>query len=47
MLQTEFCGWGVEAAEPITKGEFIVEYIGEGRFIFSMILVAFYFDSLF
>lgn len=29
-FQTEFCGWGVEAAEPISKGEFIIEYIGEG-----------------
>lgn len=29
-FQTELCGWGVEAAEPINKGEFIVEYIGEG-----------------
>ncbi|KAH9806245.1 Histone-lysine N-methyltransferase ASHR3 [Citrus sinensis] len=28
-FQTEFCGWGVEAAEPINKGEFIIEYIGE------------------
>ncbi|KAJ0090308.1 hypothetical protein Patl1_14476 [Pistacia atlantica] len=28
-FQTEFCGWGVEAAEPISKGEFIIEYIGE------------------
>ncbi|KAK9213535.1 hypothetical protein WN943_002923 [Citrus x changshan-huyou] len=26
---TEFCGWGVEAAEPINKGEFVIEYIGE------------------
>lgn len=31
-FQTEFCGWGVEAAEPINKGEFIIEYIGEGSF---------------
>ncbi|GLT49595.1 hypothetical protein SLA2020_231430 [Shorea laevis] len=29
IVKTELCGWGVEAAEPINKGEFIVEYIGE------------------
>ncbi|KAK3221654.1 hypothetical protein Dsin_008679 [Dipteronia sinensis] len=29
LVKTEFCGWGVEAAEPISKGEFIIEYIGE------------------
>ncbi|PKI52385.1 hypothetical protein CRG98_027311 [Punica granatum] len=29
VVKTELCGWGVEAAEPINKGEFIVEYIGE------------------
>ncbi|KAJ8750665.1 hypothetical protein K2173_015846 [Erythroxylum novogranatense] len=29
VVKTELCGWGVEAAEPIDKGEFIVEYIGE------------------
>lgn len=29
--QTELCGWGVEAAESINKGEYIVEYIGEGK----------------
>lgn len=29
IVKTEFCGWGVEAAEPINKGEFIIEYIGE------------------
>lgn len=26
---TELCGWGVEAAESINKGEFIIEYVGE------------------
>ena len=30
LIQTELCGWGVEAAETINKGEFIIEYIGEG-----------------
>lgn len=30
-LQTEHCGWGVEAAESINKEDFIVEYIGEGK----------------
>ncbi|KAG8639474.1 histone-lysine N-methyltransferase ASHR3 isoform X2 [Manihot esculenta] len=29
IVKTEFCGWGVEAAEPISKGDFIIEYIGE------------------
>jgi SET domain-containing protein len=32
--QTEFCGWGVEAVETIEKGEFIIEYIGEGSSYF-------------
>lgn len=30
--QTELCGWGVVAAEPISKGDFVVEYVGEGKF---------------
>ncbi|KAH7521095.1 hypothetical protein JRO89_XSUnG0114900 [Xanthoceras sorbifolium] len=29
IVKTESCGWGVEAAESIRKGEFIIEYIGE------------------
>ncbi|XVE63475.1 hypothetical protein DITRI_Ditri07aG0023500 [Diplodiscus trichospermus] len=29
IVKTEFCGWGVEAAEPINKGDFVIEYIGE------------------
>ncbi|KAL9683990.1 hypothetical protein QQ045_021421 [Rhodiola kirilowii] len=29
IIQTEHCGWGVEAVESINKGEFIIEYIGE------------------
>ncbi|XP_038700516.1 histone-lysine N-methyltransferase ASHR3 isoform X2 [Tripterygium wilfordii] len=29
IVKTELCGWGVEAAEPIDKGDFIIEYIGE------------------
>ncbi|XP_065848560.1 histone-lysine N-methyltransferase ASHR3 [Euphorbia lathyris] len=29
IVKTQLCGWGVEAAEPINKGDFIVEYIGE------------------
>ncbi|KAK4777942.1 hypothetical protein SAY87_018129 [Trapa incisa] len=29
VVKTELCGWGVEAIEPINKGDFIVEYIGE------------------
>lgn len=33
--QTELCGWGVVAAEPIGKGDFIVEYVGEGNFMYK------------
>ncbi|XP_059454726.1 histone-lysine N-methyltransferase ASHR3-like [Corylus avellana] len=29
IVKTEFCGWGVVAAEKINKGDFIIEYIGE------------------
>ncbi|OUZ99581.1 SET domain [Macleaya cordata] len=29
VVKTQFCGWGVEAAEPIKKGDFVIEYIGE------------------
>ncbi|WOH01151.1 hypothetical protein DCAR_0520532 [Daucus carota subsp. sativus] len=29
VVKTKSCGWGAEAAEPINKGEFIVEYVGE------------------
>ncbi|XWS73134.1 hypothetical protein CRYUN_Cryun02cG0099200 [Craigia yunnanensis] len=29
IVKTELCGWGVEAAEPIKKGDFVIEYIGE------------------
>lgn len=29
IVLTESCGWGVEALEPIKKGEFIIEYVGE------------------
>ncbi|PIA46038.1 hypothetical protein AQUCO_01600362v1 [Aquilegia coerulea] len=29
VAKTEHCGWGVEAAEPIKEGEFVIEYIGE------------------
>ncbi|KAK1399886.1 hypothetical protein POM88_009749 [Heracleum sosnowskyi] len=32
-LQTELCGWGVEAAEPMNKGDFIIEYVGEGHML--------------
>ena len=34
-FQTELCGWGVDAAEPINKGDFVIEYIGEGSFTCS------------
>ncbi|KAK1399881.1 hypothetical protein POM88_009744 [Heracleum sosnowskyi] len=30
-VKTELCGWGVEAAESISKGDFIIEYVGEGN----------------
>ncbi|KAK1429775.1 hypothetical protein QVD17_11993 [Tagetes erecta] len=29
VVLTKHCGWGVEAAECIKKGEFIIEYVGE------------------
>ncbi|XP_030954942.1 histone-lysine N-methyltransferase ASHR3 isoform X1 [Quercus lobata] len=29
IVKTTLCGWGVEAAEKINKGDFIIEYIGE------------------
>ncbi|GMH16616.1 hypothetical protein Nepgr_018457 [Nepenthes gracilis] len=29
IVKTELCGWGVEAAESMNKGDFVVEYIGE------------------
>ncbi|KAK3006144.1 hypothetical protein RJ639_016222 [Escallonia herrerae] len=29
VVKTELCGWGVEAAESINKGDFVIEYIGE------------------
>lgn len=29
IVKTQFCGWGVEAAETIKKGDFVIEYIGE------------------
>ncbi|KAK8543270.1 hypothetical protein V6N12_015830 [Hibiscus sabdariffa] len=29
IVKTELCGWGVEASEPIKKGDFVIEYIGE------------------
>ncbi|KAJ7955686.1 Histone-lysine N-methyltransferase [Quillaja saponaria] len=29
IVKTELCGWGVEAAESISRGEFLIEYIGE------------------
>ncbi|XXG58516.1 hypothetical protein AAC387_Pa04g0815 [Persea americana] len=29
IVKTQYCGWGVEAAESIKKEEFVIEYIGE------------------
>ncbi|KAF9615804.1 hypothetical protein IFM89_026475 [Coptis chinensis] len=29
VAKTEYCGWGVEAAEPIKEGDFVTEYVGE------------------
>ncbi|KAK1399882.1 Histone-lysine N-methyltransferase ASHR3 [Heracleum sosnowskyi] len=29
VVKTEVCGWGIEAAESINKGDFIIEYVGE------------------
>ena len=35
-IQTELCGWGVEAADTIDKGGFIIEYIGEGSSYYGL-----------
>jgi hypothetical protein len=32
-LQTNHCGWGAVALEPLEKGDFVIEYVGEGIFI--------------
>ncbi|PON99308.1 Histone-lysine N-methyltransferase, SET [Trema orientale] len=29
IVKTELCGWGVESAESLNKGDFVIEYIGE------------------
>ncbi|KAH9618394.1 hypothetical protein KSS87_021409 [Heliosperma pusillum] len=29
IVKTGLCGWGVEAAESINKGDFVIEYVGE------------------
>ncbi|KAI3996606.1 hypothetical protein MKX01_009438 [Papaver californicum] len=29
IVGTQFCGWGLEAAEPLKRGDFVIEYIGE------------------
>ncbi|XP_026402221.1 histone-lysine N-methyltransferase ASHR3-like [Papaver somniferum] len=29
VVRTQFCGWGVEAAESLKRGDFVIEYIGE------------------
>ncbi|KAK1392271.1 hypothetical protein POM88_011327 [Heracleum sosnowskyi] len=31
VVKTEHCGWGVVAAESINKGDFVIEYVGEGN----------------
>lgn len=31
LLQTDFCGWGLKADEDIKAGDFLVEYVGEGK----------------
>lgn len=30
-MQEEGCGWGVKTAEKIPRGEFVIEYVGEGK----------------
>ncbi|KAK9100058.1 hypothetical protein Scep_023488 [Stephania cephalantha] len=41
ITETESCGWGLAAAEPILEGDFVVEYIGEGPFILEYVLQEF------
>jgi hypothetical protein len=43
-LQTEHCGWGVIALEPLQKGDFVIEYIGEGVFKLSLFFLLFTFS---
>lgn len=38
LFQTHFCGWGVVAMENISKGDFIIEYIGEGKLHYFFLL---------
>jgi SET domain-containing protein len=34
-LQTEKCGHGLVAEDEIKKGEFVIEYVGEGMVLFK------------
>jgi len=38
-LQTERCGWGAVALEPLEKGDFVIEYVGEGKVCFCVIIL--------
>ncbi|GJY91697.1 histone-lysine N-methyltransferase ASHR3 [Tanacetum coccineum] len=37
LIKTQDRGWGVEAAEFINEGDFIIEYVGEGDFIIEYV----------
>ena len=39
-LQSEGCGWGAVALEPLEKGDFIVEYVGEGTNFSAMLNIS-------
>jgi len=38
LFQTEKCGFGLIAEDEIKKGEFVVEYVGEGIVLFNLIV---------
>jgi hypothetical protein len=39
IVKTERCGWGAVALEPLEKGDFVIEYVGEGKFCFRVIIL--------
>jgi len=38
-LQTKRCGWGAVALEPLERGDFVIEYVGEGKTVFHVIII--------
>lgn len=39
LLQTKRCGWGAVALEPLERGDFVIEYVGEGKVVFHVIII--------